>query len=74
MSIVVNGFFFFFFFLIKIINRLANSEDPDEMAHYELSHLDLHCLHTYLYQSTGLKWLRQIFAFNYNNSENRDNC
>ena len=24
--------------------RLANSVDPDEMAHYEPSHLDLHCL------------------------------
>ena len=22
----------------------ANSVDPDEMAHYEPSHLDLHCL------------------------------
>ena len=23
---------------------VANSVDPDEMAHYEPSHLDLHCL------------------------------
>ena len=23
---------------------MANSVDPDEMAHYEPSHLDLHCL------------------------------
>ena len=23
---------------------MANSVDPDEIAHYELSHLDLHCL------------------------------
>ena len=34
---------------------MANSVDPDEMAHYELSHLDLDCLHRYLYWSTGLK-------------------
>ena len=24
--------------------RMANSVDSDEMAHYESSHLDLHCL------------------------------
>ena len=23
---------------------MSNSVDPDEMAHYEPSHLDLHCL------------------------------
>ena len=44
-------------FLLKIINILANSVDPDEMAHDELSHLDLYCLHTYLYWPTGLKGL-----------------
>ena len=38
-----------------IINKMASSVDPDEMAHYEPSHLDLHCLHRYLYWSTGLK-------------------
>ena len=26
-----------------------NSVDPDEMAHYEPSHLALHCLKRYLY-------------------------
>ena len=26
-----------------------NSVDPDETAHYEPSHLDLHCLHRYLF-------------------------
>ena len=26
---------------------MANHVDPDETGHYELSHLDLHCLHTY---------------------------
>ena len=29
---------------------MANSVDPDETAHYELSHLDLHCLQKYLIQ------------------------
>ena len=28
-----------------IINKMASSVDPDEMAHYEPSHLDRHCLH-----------------------------
>ena len=27
---------------------MASSIDPDEMAHDELSHQDLHCLHRYL--------------------------
>ena len=28
---------------VKNQNRMANSVDPDEMAHYEPSHQDLHC-------------------------------
>ena len=28
---------------------MANGVGPDEMAHYETSHLDLHCLHKYLF-------------------------
>ena len=35
-------------------NRMANSVDPDETAHYEPSNLDLHYLHRYLPWSTGL--------------------
>ena len=27
---------------------MANSVDPNETAYYELSHLDLHCLHSYV--------------------------
>ena len=27
---------------------MANSVDPDEMAHYEPSHQDLHCLQRFL--------------------------
>ena len=34
---------------------MANSVDPDETAHYEPSHLDLHCLQKYLYWSIGMK-------------------
>ena len=30
--------------LVKIFHKMTKYVDPDEMAHYELSHLDLHCL------------------------------
>ena len=33
--------------LIK--NRMTNSVDPDETARYEPSHLDIQCLHRYMY-------------------------
>ena len=37
---------------------MANSVETDETAHNkELSHLDLHCLHMYLYWSAGMKGL-----------------
>ena len=36
-------------------NRMANSVDPDETARYKPSHLDLHCLHRYLFWSARLK-------------------
>ena len=42
-------------FQSEINNRIANSIDPDDMAHYELSHLDLHCLQRYMKWSAGLK-------------------
>ena len=41
-------------------NKIANSVDPDETAHYEAFHLDLHCLHRSMFQSTGLKSLKQF--------------
>ena len=44
-------------FWSKIKNRMANSVDPEETAHCEPSHLDLYCLHRYLFGSTGLKGL-----------------
>ena len=45
---------------------MADSVDSDEMAHYELSHLDLHCLQRYLCWSAEMKRLlyyMQIFVF-----------
>ena len=44
---------------VKNYNKKANSVDPDETAHYEPSHLDLHCLHRYQDLSTGLKGLKK---------------
>ena len=35
--------------------RMENSVDPDEIACYKLSHLDLHYLHMHLVWSAGLK-------------------
>ena len=45
---------------------MANSVDPNEMAHYMLSHLDLYCLHRYLFWSAGLndRDLVRFFLFN----------
>ena len=34
---------------------MATSVDPDEMARYEPSDLDLHCLQRYLCLSAGMK-------------------
>ena len=36
---------------------MANSVDPDDMACYEPSNLDLHCFHRCLFQSAALKGL-----------------
>ena len=38
--------------------EMANRVDPDETAHYKLSHLELPCLQRYRFWSTGLKELR----------------
>ena len=43
--------------LSKINNRMVNSVDPDGMAHYEPSHLDLHCFQRYSCWSAGLNGL-----------------
>ena len=40
---------------------MANSVDPDEMAHYEPSHLDLHCLQRYLCWSAGMKEVSPLY-------------
>ena len=46
-------------------NRMENSVDPDEMAHYEPSHLDLHCLQRYLRLQNwnGVKYVMQLLMF-----------
>ena len=36
---------------------MANSLDPDKMAHDEPSHRDVHCLHRYWFLSAALKGL-----------------
>ena len=42
---------------------MADSVDPDEMAHYEWSHQDLNCLQMCLFQSAGLKELMEMDIF-----------
>ena len=37
---------------------MRNSVDPDEIARYEPSNLDLHCLQRYLYWSAGIEELK----------------
>ena len=37
-----------------------DGKNPDEMAHDESSHLDLHCLHRYVFWSARLKWLTHL--------------
>ena len=39
---------------------MANSVDPDETARYEPSHLDLHCLHMYMFGLQGWKGLTSL--------------
>ena len=36
-------------FSLKQKNRMATSVDPDETTRYDPTHLDLHCLHKYLF-------------------------
>ena len=42
---------------VKNQNRMANSIDPDETAHYEPSHHNLHCLLRYLVWYAKMKGL-----------------
>ena len=39
---------------------MANSVDPDEISHYETSHLDLRCLQKCMLGSAMLKGLMQV--------------
>ena len=49
-----------------VSNRKANSVDPDETAHYEPSHLDLHCLKRFVYLSAGMRELNKNKEINQN--------
>ena len=40
---------------VKNQNRMANSVEPDEMAHYEPSHQDLNCLQKHCFSLQGRK-------------------
>ena len=42
---------------------MTNSVDPDEMAHYEPSHLDLQCLHRYWFWFAELKGPNRALHF-----------
>ena len=53
MSFIANGV------SVKNKNRMENGIDPDEIAHYESSHLDLHCLQRCLVWSAELKGLTE---------------
>ena len=44
-------------FQSKVNNRMVNGVDPDGMACYKLSHLNLYCSQRYLYWSEGIKVL-----------------
>ena len=42
---------------------MANSVDPDETAHCEPSHLDLHCLHKGLCRTEGINETSNEYQF-----------
>ena len=48
----------------KIKRGMVNSVDPDETAHYELSHLDLHCLQKCLFESVWPKRVKEAILEN----------
>ena len=41
---------------------MSNSVDPDEMAHYEPSHLDLHCLQKTIIIACGSERVKPVFV------------
>ena len=51
---------------VKNQNRMANSVDPAETAHFELFHQDLHCLHRYLVWSIEQKGKIALKGENFN--------
>ena len=53
-------------FQSKIKNKTANSVDPDEMAHSEMSHLDLHYVDKYWFWSARTKGLKYVYIYELN--------
>ena len=41
---------------------MTNSVDPDETAHDEPSHQDLHCLHKYLVSSVWIERVKTLYG------------
>ena len=52
---------------VKLEDCISNSIDPDETAHYEPSHLDLHCLQKPMLLPIAVKVLT-VFAEDLSNS------
>ena len=54
MSQVINfqtNYYMYFFHSVRIVFVLANSVDLDEMPHYAVFHLGLHCLPKYAFRN-----------------------
>ena len=45
-------------FSLKPKNRMTSIVDPDETAHYEPCHLDIHCFQRRRFWSAGLKEIK----------------
>ena len=52
-------------FSVKNQNRMAYSVDPDERAHYELSHQDLYCLQKKYFGLQGWKFSEDLNGYLY---------
>ena len=51
------------FLSLKIVLTSAKSADPDEMQHYAVFHLSLHCLPKYTFRvSRKQRGLKQLFV------------
>ena len=53
-------------FQSKLNNRMTINVDLDETARYEMSHLDVHCMQSYLYRSAGKRGMKYQHFFSAN--------